>query len=246
MATNSVPDVPLEPRVSRATQPEQENARLRGDLRMIGRRLAHDLRTPLNSISVASQALRDPSLFGHSLESLAQAISAGVSEASGLIDRLSPVLLATVADTSLQPINMEEIVRDALQRAESRLLQADATVSFPPTWPTAIGVAPWLELVWLNLVSNSLDHGGARVRIQLGADVSADQARFWIRDSGDGIPLETQAQLFHPFHRLGELNAPRTYGLSIVHRLVHLQAGHCGYDPQPAPGGTFFFTLPRG
>jgi signal transduction histidine kinase len=242
MAAHSASDLPIDQAVSTAY--EHENAKLRGDLRTIGRRLAHDLRTPLNAISMAGEALRHPALLGQSLESLAESIRSAVAEASSLVERLSPVLLATAVAESPEPVKMEEIVRDALQRVESRVLRAAATVKCPANWPQAMGVTPWLQLVWLNLILNSLQHGGPRVCIQLGADVAADSSRFWIRDSGHGIPAEKQRRIFHPLDRLSELNAPRTYGLSIVHRLVHLQGGTCGYDSQPAPGGTFFFTLP--
>jgi signal transduction histidine kinase len=242
MAANSASDLPIDQAL--LTAYEHENTRLRGDLRTIGRRLAHDLRTPLNSISMAGEALRHPGLLGQSLESVADSIASAVAEASTLVERLTPVLLATATAELPQPVKMEEIVRDTLQRAESRVLRAAATVKCPATWPPAVGVTPWLELVWLNLILNSLQHGGAKVNIQLGADATGDSTRFWIRDSGHGIPAEKQRRLFHPLDRLSELNAPRNYGLSIVHRLVHLQGGTCGYDPRPAPGGTFFFTLP--
>jgi signal transduction histidine kinase len=225
---------------------ERENVRLRGDLRTISRRLAHDLRTPLNCISTAAEALRDsPPDAAAEAAQLAEPISAAIQEAAVLIDRVSTVYKATADPPPLQPATMEEIVWGTLQRLESRILKAGATITKPRTWPAIEGVPAWIDLIWVNLIANSLRHGGPKPQVELGWEATNGTHRFWLRDSGKGVPPEKRDRLFYPLDRLNELNAPRGLGLPIVHRLVELQGGRCGYDPSPAPGGTFFFTLRR-
>lgn len=223
---------------------EHENARLRGDLRTIGRRLTHDLRTPLNCISTACDALGDPTTDRESATLFTQSIAEAVNEAATLVDRLSVVLMATGNPTEPRLFTMGEIVWGALQRLETRITKAGATIAQPPTWPAAKGVPAWTDLIWTNLVGNSLTHAGAKPRLELGWEKIGEEIRFWLRDSGQGVAERKRGLLFHPLDRLHELNAPRSYGLSIVHRLVELQGGRCGYAAEPAPGGTFFFTLP--
>ncbi len=223
----------------------RENDRLRGDLSTISRRLAHDLRTPLNAISTASEALGEPAPGSDPMAALlAKSISDSVTEAATLVERLSVVLRASVAALPPQPVAMDEIVWGAMQRLESRILKAGATIVKPPHWPALAGVPPWLEVVWENLLLNSLQHGGPQARIELGCDETDGEWRCWLRDRGRGVAPGKRARLFHPFERLHELSAPRGYGLPIVHRLIALQGGRCGYEAEPAPGGTFFFTLP--
>lgn len=222
----------------------RDNARLRGDLRTVSRRLAHDLRTPLNCISTASEALREPADTDPETSALfAQSISDSVEEVVALLERSAGVLKATANPMALQPVTMEEIVWGTLQRLETRIHKAQATIVKPATWPAVEGVPAWIDLVWVNLILNGLQHAGPRPRIELGWDERESEYRFWLRDSGTGVPTEKRARLFHPFDRLNDLNAPRGLGLPIVQRLVELQGGHCGYDPEPAPGGSFFFTL---
>jgi len=224
---------------------ERENVRLRGDLRTIGRRLAHDLRTPLNCISTASEALAEQFTRADSVEALmVQSISSSVTEAESLIERLSPVLLATATPCQTQTVAMDEVVWNTIQRLETRILKSGATVIQPPSWPTARGVPPWIDLIWMNLITNSLTHAGPQPRIELGWHPMDGAYCFWTRDSGKGVPPDKRHRLFHPLDRLNDLNAPRGYGLPIIQRLVELQGGRSGYDPHPAPGGTFFFTLP--
>jgi len=224
---------------------ERENVRLRGDLRTIGRRLAHDLRTPLNCISTASEALAEQFTDADSVEALmTQSISTSVYEAGALIERLSPVLLATATPSPAQTVAMDEVLWGAIQRLESRILETGATLIQPSTWPAARGVPAWIDLVWVNLITNSLKHAGPQPRIESGWHPMDGAYCFWTRDSGEGVPPEKRHRLFHPLDRLNDLNAPRGYGLPIIQRLVELQGGRSGYDPHPAPGGTFYFTLP--
>lgn len=226
---------------------ERANARLRGDLQTISRRFSHDLRTPLNCISTATEALHESVGDDESTGALfTRSISDSVDEAVALIERLTAVLKATANPQPLQPVTMEEIVWGTLQRLETRIAKAGATVTKPDTWPAVVGVPAWIDLIWVNLIQNSLQHGGPQPRIQLGWEAAGPAAfRFWVRDTGPGVRPEKRARLFHPFDRLNDLNAPRGYGLPIVQRLVELQGGHCGYDPAPGAGGTFYFVLPH-
>lgn len=222
----------------------REIARLRGDLCTVGRRLTHDLRTPLNSISTANQALAEDAVATGSGQELHRSISAAVKEAGGMIERVGSVLLASARPLESEPVDMEEAVWNARQRLDARLRAAGATIVGPANWPVVQGAPALLELVWVNLLANSVQHGGPAPRIELGWQHVGERTCFWLRDSGAGVPVGQQPRLFHPLDRLNELNAPRGYGLSLVQRLVELHGGSAGYDPQPLPGGTFSFTLP--
>src|SRR5262249_25927336 len=68
--------------------------------------------------------------------------------------------------------------------------------------------------------------------------------RFWVRDHGPDVPAEQRKLLFHPFHRLHELDSANGLGLSIVQRLVELQGGRCGYESAAGGGACFYFALP--
>lgn len=221
------------------------NAQLHGDLRTIGRRLVHDLRSPLNCILTSNEAMKDPSDPPESPRAIfGQAIANSLDEVVSLFSRISLVLNATTNPEPRQTVNMEEIVWGALQRYESRLLKSEDTVSHPQKWPMVEGVPHWLDTIWSNLLANSLAHGGQKVRIELGWDILTGHYRFWIRDNGKGIPENMRSHLFHPFDRLNDLAAPRGFGLSLVHRLVELQGGNCGYEAQASGSGIFYFTLP--
>jgi signal transduction histidine kinase len=71
--------------------------------------------------------------------------------------------------------------------------------------------------------------------------------RFWVRDNGDGITQEKQAQLFTQFTRFDELRAEGYgLGLSIVKRIIDKLGGEVGVESEgvQGKGSTFYFTLP--
>jgi len=213
----------------------RENERLRGDLRTVGRRLNHDLRTPLNCVVNAGA---EPENSG--------ALQSSVAEIVRMMERVSFVLRATADPPPAQAVAMGDIVTAALDRLEGRRQKQGATIIRPESWPSVEGVPAWLEVIWWNLIGNSLDHGGSATRIVLGWMPTSREYRFWVRDNGPGVSLEKRGRLFEPFDLLHELNSPRGLGLPIVQRLVELQGGRCGYEFPPGGGCTLSFTLPAG
>ncbi len=219
------------------------NTRLSGDLQTVGRRLMHDLRTPLSSISMANEALALVATAVEPAPTLHRAITLAVEETGSLIERVGTVLSVSARPIDRQPVDMEEIVWNARERLDTRIRTAGAVILSPKEWPVVRGVASLLGIVWTNLLANSVQHGGSAPRIELGWTRSDTHTRFWVRDSGPGVPPAKRAGLFHPLDRLNDLSAPRGYGLSLVQRLVELHGGTTDYAPDPAPGGTFSFTL---
>jgi len=230
----------------KSAQPQVRDVdRLKGDLRTLGRRISHDLRTPLNGMYTASQALRDLSPGPASAQTkLIGSVIESVEELEILVERVSFILKATADPPAKESVSMKETVWKSLLRLERRIQLQGATVSQPPSWPRVIGMPVWLEVIWWNLTSNSLQHGGAAPRIELGWRGENGMHRFWVCDDGTGVPQEKMNLLFHPFESLHELSAPRGIGLPIVRRLVELQGGRCGYEGRPGGGACFYFTIP--
>jgi signal transduction histidine kinase len=223
----------------------RDNARMRGDLFTIGRRLSHDLRTPLMGVSSACDAIMDSlPKIGAAQEGFVQSITTSSGEVSRLLDRIGGLLKATAEVRPKEAVPMGNVVWAALQRLERRRLAEGAVVIQPSAWPTVPGHPGWLEIIWGNLVANALDHAGKSPRIELGWKEEAASWRFWVEDGGPGVAERKLAGLFHPFDLLHRPNAPRGWGLPIVQRLVELQDGRCGYDPRAGGGSRFYFVLP--
>ena len=238
----------MQDETGRKVTPEQllqENARLRGDLRTIATRINHDLRTPLGGIINTGELLREI-LAEKNPETLplAGSLFTSVDEMAKLIGQLRLITKASADPKPKERANMGLIVAGALTRLESRILKQQAKIIQPDDWPDADGVPDWLELIWVNLLANALQHAGQKPCIELGWQKEKSGYHFQVMDNGGGVPPETMSKLFQSFDSLHNSGSTRGLGLSIVQRLVDLQGGQCGYAPNKPAGACFYFTLP--
>jgi len=224
---------------------EKENARLRGDLLTVAKRVTHDLRTPLGGIVNSIEAVREVlTLHDPSAVPLADSLLRSADEMTQIIKQLSFIARATAIPLPKIKVHMVEPVFVAMQRLESRVLKRQAQVREPASWPVVAGVPTWLEMIWWQLLQNALEHGGPAPCMELGWESYNGWLRFWLRDNGPGVPDALCEKLFKEFHMLHDAPDVPGLGLAIVQRLVELQGGTCGYERVAAGGGRFFFMLP--
>jgi signal transduction histidine kinase len=223
-----------------------ENLRLQGDLRTVARRVSHDLYTPVGCIYTSAHVLE---LLGSndagSIAAMIENIKESSKEISALIERICGVLRASADPSTAERVEMHEVVAAVLKQLEPAIQRTGATVTQPASWPEVAGVAPWLQVIWWNLLDNAMKHGGPSAEIRLAWSRTPDGCRFSVVDRGAGIAPALQAGLFQPFDQLHTLRTPGL-GLSIVQRLVALQGGRCGYERLADGTSAFFFTLPAG
>jgi signal transduction histidine kinase len=224
---------------------EDLTARLRGDLLTIANRFSHDLRTPLNYIFTAGEAMKEILVEKEpAAAAIADSLLSSAEEMTQLIKRVSFVLRASASTPEKTKISMAEPVLIVLQRLESHVLKYQARIIEPAAWPEVQGVASWLEIIWWNLVMNALTHGGQKSQIELGWQGHKQAIRFWITDNGPGVSEGRRNNLFKSFDSLHEAKDFAGMGLAIVRRLVELQGGTCGHESPKSGGSLFYFTLP--
>jgi signal transduction histidine kinase len=222
----------------------RENARLKGDLLTMARRVNHDLRSSLNGVVTAGEVIREVLLADQPGDlALVQPVTESAAEIARLIDQVSFIAKATAGEAVPQPLPMDELLWRGLARVERRIRELNAEVRHADAWPVVPCVGPWIEMVWASLLSNALEHSGPRPLVAPGWREEDHGWRFWVEDRGPGVPPEKRAALFTPFHRLSENDAPKGFGLAVVQRLMELQGGTQGYEEREGGGARFYFTL---
>jgi two-component system phosphate regulon sensor histidine kinase PhoR len=72
--------------------------------------------------------------------------------------------------------------------------------------------------------------------------------RFFVRDTGIGIPSGELPRLFERFYRVDKARSRELggtgLGLAIVKHLARSQGGEVGVESEVNQGSTFWFTLP--
>ena len=214
--------------------------------------LAHDLRSPLNSILFLSEVLRS----GHSgpvsehqrsqLGLIYSATLGIISVVNDIMDMASEGKDAESDEPVLFSIgkvfeSVEEIVRPMAEEKglvlEFRAPDRDRCAGFPKR----------LSRVLLNLTTNALkftEEGSVTVAA---TRVGLNRIEFVVSDTGRGIPPEKLESLFHPFqksaYRDGHFFSGSGLGLSIAQRLVARMGSEIQIDTGSTNGARFFFEL---
>jgi signal transduction histidine kinase len=215
--------------------------------------LAHDLRNPLNTISLSAQVAShsssidpDSSQALSQIETSVQAISRLISD---LIDFASTGLGAAMPLTPA-PMNLELLCRETVREIQAahpqRQIVCDAQGDL-----TVIGDAARLRQVISNLLGNAVQHGAADRPITLSMVAEGRDVVLAVRNFGAPIPADLIPTIFDPLvrggnaskhsHRAGSIGL----GLYIVREIVTAHGGSVEVTSSESAGTLFSVRLPR-
>ena len=210
--------------------------------------VANNLQSLAYKITENAEAIKDSLRMSDELSQRVNSITRSGRKMSQVIAELLLLAKMRRTEVELKPIHMARAVAEAQQRLSQMIQQSQAEIKLPGHWPEVLGHGPWVEEVWVNLLSNGIQYGGTPPRLQVGATIQANrQVRFWLRDNGPGLTPEEQAGLWQPFNQPGRFQVEeRHLRLSIVQHIVEKLGGQVGVESEgiPGRGATFSFTLP--
>lgn len=231
----------------------QEASRLKSEFLA---NMSHELRTPLNAIIGFAELLYDghvaPSSVQHS-EFLSDILVSG----RHLLQLINDVLdLAKVEAGKLdfrpEPVDLARLLGEVTAIVRTTAANkhiAIATEVEPDARQVVIDPARFKQIAY-NYISNALKftNVGGRVTARVVAHTQ-DRFRFEVEDTGVGIALHDQPQLFIEFQQLEHGAAKRHggtgLGLALTRRLVEAQGGEVGVHSRLGAGSTFHAILPR-
>ena len=212
--------------------------------------IAHDLRTPLNAVSLLVQELR------YSVDQRTLEETGDVFE--GLKRNLQRVedLVKRVMETHVQPSAMGSSFRPERRTFElwplvQRLivdLRAVSTkhdievVNEIPRALTVFADAGLISQVFQNLLGNAFKYA-AQGRVVVAARDEGGTAVCMVRDNGAGIPLEMLSKVFDKLATDPDKEGTGL-GLAIVKQIVEAHGGTVNAESTHGAGATFSFTVP--
>lgn len=204
----------------------------------------HEIRTPLNAIVGFSQILveeEDPAArleyytIIQSNNELLQRLIVDVLDISKIesnsmtlhyFEHDLPALMKEIYNTIL--LRMPTGVRLELSTCESFQFSTDRNR---------------LTQVLTNLLTNAVKHTQEGF-IRFGYELSGTTIRFYVQDTGEGIPQDQMERIFSRFVQLDDWNKGVGLGLAICKGLVMKMRGSIDVTSTLGKGTTFFVTLP--
>jgi two-component system sensor histidine kinase/response regulator len=226
--------------------------------------VSHELRTPLNGIAGMTALLLRGSLAAQQRRQAEMVATASKS----LLLLINDLLDFSAVEAGRMRLHTADCDLRVLVQGRVELLAIGARgkdleigYRISPRVPRLVRVDPdRLEQVLTNIVGNAIKFTPAG-EVQLTLDVMEPSSnapsspfdaarimlRFEVRDTGPGIPLEAQADLFQAFSQI-DSSASRRFegtglGLAISKHLLGLMGGEIGLSSEASGGSTFWFTV---
>jgi PAS domain S-box-containing protein len=216
--------------------------------------ISHELRTPLNGILGFAQVLRATNPSGERLAAGLSTIQRSGEHLLTLINDLLDIAKVEAGHFELQEDAVDvatlfnELYATVLLEAERKKVRL--IVECPRGIPAVVADARRLRQVLMNLLGNAVkftDEGEVRFGVEPTTYATGSvRLRFYVQDTGIGIPESDQQRIFEPFEQSGDLRRRGQgtgLGLTLSHQLVQQMGGRLDVVSQLGRGSTFSFEL---
>ena len=212
--------------------------------------VSHELKTPLNVLSMYSEALQDDE--DESKEFRVEAINAIRDEVERLATLINNLLSLTQIEMGgvgikRQRVRLNELLTDAFDNVSKsglgKGLHFELDIQKELT-PVLIDKGLF-RIAINNLLTNAIKYNGNGGLVSLSASETEDAIVIAIKDSGIGIKDDEKDKIFNKFYRSDEESVRKRsgHGLGLPLAQEIIQLHHGNIQVEDAPGGGSIFTI---
>lgn len=209
--------------------------------------MSHEIRTPLNAILGFSSLLAEVEDPDEKREFLS-IVDANSELLLQLINDILDIskIEADMLEFFYGDVNVNELLCNLEATSRRKQQRSEVSVEFTDHLEscTVRTDANRLLQVLSNLVGNAMKFT-ERGSIRFGYNDQGDMLRFFVTDTGAGIPKEKLDEVFRRFVKLNGFAKGTGLGLAISRNIIHELGGEIGVESEEGKGSTFWFTLPK-
>jgi two-component system OmpR family sensor kinase/two-component system sensor histidine kinase BaeS len=215
--------------------------------------IAHELRNPLSVQRANLEALQD-GVYPLTIENLEPIVQQNVM-LTQLVEDLRTLALADAESLALdrQPVELNSFLQQLCENFKPQFEQNGLQLTFnpDPEHPTQTLTVDHQRITQIisNLLQNARRHTPTGGNVHISLQDKAETVSIAVKDSGEGIPPESLAQIFDRFYRADQSRARDKggtgLGLSIARHLAEAHHGTLTAENAPEGGAVFTLTLPK-
>ena len=208
--------------------------------------VAHEIRNPLNAISITAQRLKSefaPKRDRDEYSSFTQLILDEIKRLDSIINQF--LSLAKAHKLNLAPVDMNGFLNEVVDLAEIEANQKSIRLIRELDKLPEIRIdQEEMKKALFNVMLNGIQatESGGRLTVRSRSDDEVGLIVIQIEDSGKGIPKEKLSQIFQPYFSTKEKGTG--LGLSIAYRIISDHGGKIQVESEKGKGTTFTIKLP--
>ncbi len=217
--------------------------------------MTHELKTPISTISLASQMLQDGSIT-NTPATIAHVSKVISQESKRLGFQVEKVLQMAVFNEGrlklkLREFDVNRMIKTVISNFELRVNNKNGTLSTEILAENSIvkGDEVHITNVIFNLLDNAMKYSNEKPEIKVSTENQKNQVVISVQDNGIGIPKEHHAQIFDRFYRVptGNVHDVKGFGLglSYVKKIVDLHNGTIRVESALNKGTKFKIYFPQ-
>jgi two-component system phosphate regulon sensor histidine kinase PhoR len=216
--------------------------------------MTHEFKTPVATIMIASEALKDEELSGGraQVERLANIIYDENIRLGNHIERVLHLAKVDKEDFKLEnrPIELNTLIAAVADSMSLQLEKQKANIRLDLQAKNDVVVADELHLsnVLFNLIDNALKYCDGEAKIKISTQNIGKQVICTVQDNGLGMSKDQIDKIFDQFYRIptGNLHNVKGFGLglSYVNTILRLLKGQIKVKSEKHKGSTFEISIP--
>lgn len=214
--------------------------------------VSHDLRSPLTSLQVFFDLIRDGAygdLNNQGLERLERAKDSTSRLIKLINDLLDAEKLEAGKLTVLRDkVNYDEVIDQAVEDLRGMAEQHGVKLSARRAFIEINADRDRLIQVLVNLISNAIKFSPPGAEIEVSAQVSDRSLVTRVKDQGRGVPDKYKESIFERYKQVKRSDQIKKggtgLGLAICKAIVEEHGGKVGVDSEEGKGSTFWFSIP--